>query len=66
MENRRRAQDIPRRSELDDEDVLFDRIIVRATIAVDAFLLVGAARNIATKVAAIGVVQKRVQSAGKS
>ncbi len=52
-EQRSGAENIPRCSQLNDEDVLLDRIIVGASIAMDAFALVRRARNIAAEIPAV-------------
>jgi hypothetical protein len=54
----RRAQNIARGAELNNQNILGDRIVIRASIAMDAFALVRSAGNITTEVAAIGMVSQ--------
>ena len=60
MENRRSSEHIACSAEFDNEYVLGYRLIIFAAIAMNSFALVWGTGNVATKVAAIGMVDERV------
>ena len=55
MKKRSRTDNVADSSELDDQNVLVDAIVICTAFAVNAVLFVGLAWDIAAKIAAIGL-----------